>query len=114
MPKVGRLPRFSVPVGRDQGLRPKPTRVSSFRNLEDPKVVSSYVEHRTHVRDQTIRNHSDYWIKYCLSPARPDDSTNILKDGQLFLSTRKNMEIIQETLYNQKRNYCFTGSILVQ
>ena len=32
------------------------------------------------------------------SPARLDDSTNILKDRKMFLFTWKNVEIIQETL----------------
>jgi hypothetical protein len=41
-----------IPLGRDQALQPKPTRVWSFPNLGDPKAMSFYVKHVNHVRKE--------------------------------------------------------------
>ena len=41
-------------------------------------------------------------VEIVLLPLRLDDSTNITKDGQWFLSARKNTKVIQETLWQDE------------
>ena len=88
------------PLDWGQAFRPKPTRVLSSQNLEDPIAMSFCKLHMQKMKMDSqkliVNNQSPMHIiaEVDFSPSRLDDSTNIFKDSQVFLFTWKNMERI--------------------